>query len=125
MGMFSTRSFIGVFGLLVGLSWEAVFEAGNETLVAWISGRLREHNLAEHKVILQACLTLLVLAAVLPGWAKYIVPRAERTKEFHKENIEREKNETPVMCDRDTASVDPEGHFLLPSTTKRQHRRFR
>ncbi|CAK0824382.1 unnamed protein product, partial [Prorocentrum cordatum] len=100
--MFSTRNFIGVFGLLVGLSWEAVFEAGNKTLVTWINDQIHADGMGDHKVILQTCLTLLVLGVVLPGWAKYLVPLAERTKEFHNSNIEHEKDTTPVMCDRRT-----------------------
>jgi len=109
----AARGFIGVFGLVVGLSWEEVFMVGNMTLSRWI-GEYGVNNLLErlkwptfhddHLVFWQLLLTFTVIAIMVPGWAKHIIPRANMTKDKHKEEIEEEQKNEKTMFNKSQRS---------------------
>jgi hypothetical protein len=90
----STRGLISVFGLLVGLSWEAVFEVGEHDMVLFVNNRLKEERYweYEHPVLVELVLSIAVLACVVPVWAKHLIPAAEEDRAYHKKRIEEEKN---------------------------------
>jgi hypothetical protein len=89
----ATRGFIGVFGLLLGLGWEEVFEHGNKHLTEWIDKEIvvRTPIHTHHPVLYQIALTSFVLWALIPSWAKHVIPRTNMTKEEHKNAMEAEE----------------------------------
>jgi len=93
--MGGTRGFIGVFGLLLGLSWEEVFMNGNQTLTEWIDKQVVEHTSwqSSHPVMYQIVLTSIVLSVMIPSWAKYVIPRSKMTYKEHEEAIKAEDAE--------------------------------
>lgn len=96
----STRGLISVFGLLVGLSWEAVFEVGEHDLVLFVNERMKERRLwnYEHPVVIEVTLSVAVLVCVVPVWAKHMIPLAEKDRAYHKRCIDEEsKSETKDM----------------------------
>jgi hypothetical protein len=88
----STRALMSVFGLLVGLSWEMVFEKGEHIVVEFVNSEMRERDWwqNEHTVLLEMALTTAILACVVPVWAKHLVPAAEKDRAYHQMCIERE-----------------------------------
>jgi hypothetical protein len=61
------RRTITMFGLLMGLSWETTFTSAVAAIGTGLEGT--------HKVLLDACVTLLICLTVLPAWAWYILPK--------------------------------------------------
>lgn len=88
----STRALMSVFGLLVGLSWEMVFEKGEHVVVEFVNSEMRERDWWQnkHTVLLEMALTTAILACVVPVWAKHLVPAAEKDRAYHEACIERE-----------------------------------
>lgn len=88
----STRSLMSVFGLLVGLSWEGVFEAGEDVMVEFVNHEMVRRGWWHHPhaVLLEMAFIVAVLACVVPGWAKHLVPAAEKDRAYHQGCIERE-----------------------------------
>jgi len=96
----STRGLISVFGLLVGLSWEAVFEVGEHDMVQFVNRHMVTKNLwqHEHPVLVEVMLSIAVLVCVVPVWAMHLVPAAEKDRAYHKACIDAEQNsETQYM----------------------------
>jgi hypothetical protein len=96
----STRALMSVFGLLVGLSWEAVFEQGEHVMVGFVNKEMMERGWWHypHIVMLEIALTIAVLACVVPVWAKHFVPAAEKDRAYHKQCIEREAEGMSSIC---------------------------
>jgi len=90
----STRGLIIVLGLLVGLSWEAVFEKGEHIMVEFVHERMTERGWSSEEkpsVVIELVLSIAVLLCVVPVWAKHLVPAAEMDRAYHKTCIEEEK----------------------------------
>jgi len=75
------RNIIRSIAVFVGLSWEKAFDVAEHTVVdkvPWFS---------QHRVISKVLLALLLCFFTLPGWYRYILPKALMDQEAHKERI--------------------------------------
>jgi len=101
----STRGLIGIFGLLVGLSWEAVFDEGEKDLVRYINESLleRKYFTHSHTVMLHLCFTFTILLVVVPNWGKYVIPLAKKDRKYHQDCIDAEAKEEArlSMCSKE------------------------
>merc|ERR1719263_1096421 len=63
------ESLIGVFGLVTGICWEQCFKSATSSISAGWSGHYT-------KVGISTGLSLGLVAVLLPGWLKFIIPKA-------------------------------------------------
>jgi len=85
------------FSVVIGLAWDMGYEAAEAIIVApgKVSGpylvRVVENWFVRHPVMAKVVLWILLVAIVVPGWSKHLVPAARKPWRVHMEDIAREK----------------------------------
>lgn len=87
------RAIIGALGVVIGLSWEMVFESASSTLAE--IGTRAGHDIFTARWLRKELFkgvfgVALALGIVLPAWLRFIVPKARMSEREHQAAIEQE-----------------------------------
>merc|ERR1712032_579061 len=91
------HTIVSGFSVVIGLVWDMGFEAAEAIIVApgKVTGppalRMVGEWFVHHPVLAKAALCCFLVAVVVPGWSKHLVPAARKPWRVHFEDIVREK----------------------------------